>query len=135
MAHQVKQGDVIKGGPWDGFEVISVYTRAHAIEEGVLIDVSEWAKDSGFKYPAAVTTAVWELLTPSAHCRLMGESEKGRAHDMFWMLHLAIKRHTQDIDHILFDVKLGEFNVRLKGHCGPGDNAEPVITIMLPDED
>jgi hypothetical protein len=25
--------------------------------------------------------------------------------------------------------------VQLKAVCGPGDNAEPVITIMLPDED
>jgi hypothetical protein len=25
--------------------------------------------------------------------------------------------------------------VTLKAHCGPGDNLEPVITIMLPDQD
>ena len=25
--------------------------------------------------------------------------------------------------------------VRLKALCGPGDDAEPVITVLLPDED
>ena len=25
--------------------------------------------------------------------------------------------------------------ITLKAHCGPGDDAEPVITIMLPNED
>jgi hypothetical protein len=25
--------------------------------------------------------------------------------------------------------------VRLKAVCGPGDNAEPVVTVMMPDED
>ena len=25
--------------------------------------------------------------------------------------------------------------VRLKALCGPGDNGEPVVTVMLPDED
>jgi hypothetical protein len=25
--------------------------------------------------------------------------------------------------------------VQFKAHCGPGDNGEPVLTIMRPDED
>jgi hypothetical protein len=25
--------------------------------------------------------------------------------------------------------------VRLKAECGPGDGGEPVVTVMLPDED
>ncbi|HEV8670982.1 MAG TPA: hypothetical protein VGS01_09640 [Candidatus Limnocylindria bacterium] len=30
----------IEGGPWDGFEVISEYTDAQAVEDGELVDVS-----------------------------------------------------------------------------------------------
>ena len=39
---------------------IYVYTRAQAIEDGELIDVSKTAKQTGFKLPVAVTRAVWE---------------------------------------------------------------------------
>ena len=34
-------------------EIIYAYTRAQAIEDGVLADVSEVAKEAGFRYPVA----------------------------------------------------------------------------------
>ena len=40
--------------------VISSYSRAQAIEDGVLIDVSEMAREAGFKHPVALTSAAWE---------------------------------------------------------------------------
>ena len=33
--------------------VISAYTRAQAIEDGILVDVSETAREAGFKIPVA----------------------------------------------------------------------------------
>ena len=39
--------------------VIFSYTRAQAIADGVLIDVSELAKEAGFRFPVAVTAGVW----------------------------------------------------------------------------
>ena len=39
---------------------ISVYTRRQAIDDGVLVDVTEWANEAGFSLPAVVTRAVWE---------------------------------------------------------------------------
>jgi hypothetical protein len=39
--------------------VISSYTRAQAIEDGVLIDASNMAREAGFKWPVALTTAAW----------------------------------------------------------------------------
>ena len=41
-------------------EVISAYTRAQAIEDGILVDVSETAREAGIRYPVALTRAVWE---------------------------------------------------------------------------
>ena len=41
-------------------EPISIYTRAQAIEDGVLVDVSESAREAGFKFPVAVTRTVWD---------------------------------------------------------------------------
>ena len=37
-------------------DVIFTYTRKQAIEDGVLIDVSEMAMEAGFRYPVAVVT-------------------------------------------------------------------------------
>jgi hypothetical protein len=34
-------------------DVISVYTRQDAINDGVLVDVTETAKEMGFRYPVA----------------------------------------------------------------------------------
>ena len=43
---------------------ISIYTRAQAIEDGVLVDLTEWASAEksfigGFRIPVAVSAAVW----------------------------------------------------------------------------
>ena len=52
--------------------VIFSYTRAEAIADGVLIDVSEQAKQAGFCYPVAVTAGVW------AECVAVPEGAAGR---------------------------------------------------------
>lgn len=43
----------------DDAPVIHAYTRAQAIADGVLVDISETAKEAGFRYPVACTSAVW----------------------------------------------------------------------------
>src|ERR1019366_6309710 len=40
-------------------EVISSYSRAQAIEDGVFVDVSATAKEAGIKFPVAMTRTVW----------------------------------------------------------------------------
>ena len=42
------------------WEVIDAYSRAQALEEGVLVDVSVLAREAGIKFPVAVTRAVWQ---------------------------------------------------------------------------
>ena len=46
-------------GFWDEAEVIDAYTRAQALEDGVLVDVSEMAKEAGIKFPVALTATVY----------------------------------------------------------------------------
>lgn len=124
----------------EGLEVISTYTREQAIEDGVLIDVSTTAKEAGFKYPAAVTAAVWaEVVEPDEIARSHGESESGRLWDVLWMLLVAIKQGRSNgsrTDYSLIATRDGrQHTIELYGLCAGGDNAEPVITIMLPNED
>jgi len=74
----------------DKVEIISVYTRNQAIEDGFLVDVSDMAREAGFKWPVAVTRSVWdEVVTPAPHDAQRGQSEKGRLWDVLWMARLA----------------------------------------------
>src|ERR1039458_9449603 len=39
--------------------VIYSYTRKQAIEDGVLVDITEMAKEAGIKYPVAITSTAF----------------------------------------------------------------------------
>lgn len=115
--------------------VIFSYTRAQAIADGVLVDVTDTAK-ACFRYPVALTRAVWDryVKVPAA---CPWQDEDGRLWDILWMC--RSNAHKADGPINLFTVHVnngkGPKPVTLKAVCGPGDTAEPVITIMLPDED
>ena len=50
-------------------KLISSYTRAEALADGVLVDVSETAREAGFVLPVALTRAAWDAcvaLSPAA---------------------------------------------------------------------
>jgi len=128
--------------PFEDAPVIFSYTRAQAIEDGVLVDLTEWARETGFKVPVACTAAVWNgYVVPPRGTEPFGQSERGRAHDLLWMAFVAIKasRNAQR-DQILYQVLFLQApgrteEVTLKAHFGPGDDGEPVVTIMLQNED
>jgi len=119
--------------------VISVYTRAQAIEDGVLIDVSKMGKEAGIVYPVAVTQRVWnEVVTPDDRSRPYGQSEEGRLWDVLWMLSIAARAHhgSSVLYKVLAIAKARQRRLyTLKALVGPGDHGEPVITVMFPDED
>jgi hypothetical protein len=128
-------------GFWDDAEVISVYTRTQAIEDGELVDVSETAREAGIKFPVAMTRAVWVKYVEVPE-GVTCQDERGRLWDILWMFRCAAARFNGDT--LLFKLYVRNHNrerlnrqdlVTLKAICGPGDAPEPVITIMLPDED
>lgn len=117
----------------ENMEVIYAYTRADALNDGVLIDVSEHAKELGFRVPVAVTSALYGgYITPPRSNEV--ESIEGRLHDTLWMLLVEIRRNRGG-NTIIYTVRYGRKNVRIKAISGPGDHMEHVITIMLEDED
>lgn len=127
--------------PWADAEIVSVYSRRDALEDGVLVDVSEFAKEAGFKWPLAVTRGVWTILEPSEELKAEGQSWKGRAWDMFTILRYAIRRaaRTDEVHFApLFIQEPGQRPqaVALWAKVGPGDDGvSPTITIMLKGED
>ncbi len=123
----------------EDLEVIYSYTRAEAIADGVLVDVTETAVEAGIKYPVALTSALWHgYIVPDLRSRKWGQSEAGRLWDVLWMFRVAARNSSTDLMYFRLYFIMKEQQKRLvtlKAVIGPGDTPEPVITIMLPHED
>lgn len=122
-------------------EPIHTYTRAQSIEDGILVDVSELASEAGFRLPVAVTRAVWEDCVAWAGNQRVQQDETGRLYDVLWMASLAAlrgqgRRVTFKVYRVPNDGRSRQAKlVLLDMHIGPGDSADPVITITMPGED
>lgn len=127
---------------WADAEVIHTYTRAQAIEDGELVDVSETGREAGFRWPVALTRAVWADAVEWDDSNAALQDESGRLWDALWMAAHAAKRAPERTDRIAFEVlripntpKATKARLCwLVSHIGPGDTPEPVITILLPNE-
>ena len=121
--------------------VIYSYTRAQALEDGVLIDVTEQAKGVGFKVPVAVgDTLYYQYIVPSKN--LAGQSLEGRLHDVLFLAYLAaMKSHGHrvifDCDFVMEDGQDGQViqTVSIVAVIDGGDDGAPVITICLPGDE
>jgi hypothetical protein len=106
----------------------------------VPIDVSAVAREAGFRYPVALTADAWAkcvAVPPGVAC----QDEAGRLWDLLWMLACTVRRGGSG-SAVRFGVHVHNDDrdrtpplVRLKALCGPGDQGEPVVTVMLPEED
>ena len=124
--------------------VICAYPRADAIADGTLVDVSQMAREAGFRLPVAMTTAAWADCVEWSEAdskRQTAQDEAGRAWDVLWMASRAA-RHARGerVPFQLYRVPRGGRGIRprlttLHLHVGPGDNRGPVITILMPSED
>ena len=118
-------------------DVIYSYTRADALRDGVLVDVSSLAREAGFRYPVAVTARVWhEWVVPPEEA--IGQDTTGRLWDVLNVLRMEIRKagQTDRADfRVLFDQGPEKVYGQFYALCGPGDSGEPVITVMLPEED
>lgn len=126
-------------------EFIHGYTRAQALKDGVLIDVSATAQEAGFRVPVALTSAAWSKAvawSDADSARQTPQDEAGRLWDVLWMSYMAARRASGScrVPFQLHVVPRGGSAIQprlltLHMHLGPGDEGEPVITIMLPTED
>ena len=124
---------------FDERDLIHSYSRAQAIEDSVLLDVSNTAREAGIRFPVALTRAAWErciTVPPGVVC----QDEAGRLWDVVWLLRCAIARGSGS--EVRFGIHVRNDNrertpplVRLKAVCGPDDDGSPCITVMLPGED
>jgi len=127
-------------------DVIFTYTRSQAIEDGVLIDAGPMVEEVGFKYSVAITSGAWSdcvAWSEDDNQKQVYQNQSGRLWDLLYMAAHAVRASTSISNQILYqlyrvprDGKVVKAKlVTLKLIIGPGDQGEPVNTIMLPDED
>lgn len=124
---------------------VSVYTREQALDDGMLVDVTDTAAEAGFRLPVALTRAAWSDCvewTEADSKRQAYQDESGRLWDVLWMASIAARRNRggDRARFQLYRVPRGGRGVKprlvtLEMHIGGGDQGEPVITIMMPEED
>jgi len=123
---------------WTDADIISSYTRAQAIADGVLVDVTTTAKEAGIRFPVAITQGLWEKIVPSeTDEKACGQSTSGRLWDVLYLFYTAARRFSgSKLLYPVLMVSNGKYaTVHVKALVHPGDNMEPVITLMLPNED
>lgn len=126
--------------------VIYAYTRAQAIEDGVLINLGMFVALGrpvldlvGIRFPVAMTSTSYHEVTGEGEGPELLDTEviTQRVLYLLGRLKRAIIEHKGEdqtrIDFVCTNADIKP--ITLKALVGPGDNAEPVITIMLPGED
>jgi hypothetical protein len=121
-----------------GFEdqdIISQYTRAEAIADGVLIDLTKDFPITKrvYKYPVACTQAVWQIINSTPSEWVVGEviavivaSNQNKT---------KILSESSHLFNVIIENAAPSDRHTLKIVCHPGDDMEPVLTISLPNED
>jgi len=113
-------------------DFIFSYSRKQAISDGVLVDLSQFEViREHWKLHMACTDAVWGLIDHAV--KHEGKDCEGILHDISVMAKMRIGKDAGDT--LYFDCIIGTDKRSLKLHCGPGDTAVPVLTLMLPNED
>ena len=126
--------------------VLSTYSRAQAIADGFLVDVSETAREAGFTIPVAVTRTVWNRLVALPEGYRGFQDERGRLWDVLWMArHYALRASDRDrvtMCVLVRDIRkdLRDSNRAPRKHfpivaIGAGDDGSPAFTVMFPEDD
>ncbi|SUH71965.1 Uncharacterised protein [Nocardia africana] len=87
-------------------EPIHAYTRAQALEDGVLHDISDLAREAGFRHPVHVAAHAWAEAIAWPHEDLC-QDETGRTWDVLTMARFGVRaaiRRGQDTGPIAFSV-------------------------------
>jgi hypothetical protein len=130
---------------FDDAEILSRYTRAQAIEDGILVDMTvepfgSMAREAGLKWPIAMTTTAFH------ECVAVVEGAKGHAGQdvkgRWWDCVFMFRRTRREVSPLEARWKLivrdpdGRARMKeLKCVSGPADDMSPCLTFMLPNED
>lgn len=113
-------------------------SRQQAIDEGYLVDIATLTEivNTHFTVPVALTREVYELCVAMDHSQLF--KERLRLSSLLSQMKTAMRIADRHASAAAFDVKMlpYDYHQALNKHrlwvvVGPGDNKEPVLTVML----
>ena len=120
--------------------------RAQTLADGVLIDAGAMAREAGFRWPVAITAGTWaDCVTwnDADSERQTHQDQSGRLWDLLFMAAHAVRNRADAGAQLLFELyrvprdgrSTEAKRTKLKLVVGPGDDGEPVMTILLSNED
>lgn len=118
-------------------DLVSSYSQAQAIEDGVLHLIPREISRDYFKYPVILSAGLVALIEKAVATKKYIADYRGIVHDILFTCQSAAKRSSGA------DVLRTKIIIRGAGPratydllmvCGPGNNGEPTITIMLPED-
>jgi len=129
---------------FENAEIISVYTRQNAIDDGMIVDLwtgdmGKLAREAGFKIPVAISRSAFEqyiALTPAAREAL--NDVTGRAWDVLYMTANAIRRNPGPLVYVTFYCSVDEVEPQecfVKAVFGEDPEVGPYFTILELEED
>lgn len=121
-------------------EAIHTYTRAQAIEDGVLVDLRAVAPDVcalHYSAPVACTAAVWAIIDKAVKNPRWCNDVPGVVHDMLWMSRVSGARLDgfTKIFRVIIRGAGRRSTFTFKLAASPDENGVPCLTVMLPEED
>lgn len=132
-------------GFWDDADIISIYTREQAVEDGFLVDVSELMKEAGLPIITDLTRTVWNKIEDIPASKSWQDVE-GRCWDVVWMAQLAFRGYCRrNIDQVVelpvyiyykLIMHVGRCTyITLKITLNKDHKGNDTLTISLPEED
>jgi hypothetical protein len=117
---------------FENAEIISTYTAAEAEADGFLINVTEMAKEAGFKRTTRISRTVHELCTPPKSNKI--QSYEGRLWDVLCLARLlAIGRNEASDNLVAYKVKIGR-KIETLWITIDETMGEPAIHIITPSD-
>ncbi|WP_331765077.1 DUF6573 family protein [Nocardia sp. NBC_01388] len=124
-------------------EVIHAYTRAEALADGFMHDITELASEYGFRYPVHVAQYAWADAIAWPHTASC-QDETGRAWDVLTMARFALRaaisrgKTSGPVRFTVVRITAPDRHepepITLEIELGPGDEGEPVFTITAPQD-
>lgn len=125
------------GHPFTGAPIIHAYSRAQAIDDGVLVDLTFMAQNRGYRWPVACTDRLWQTLIsvgddPDTTDHAILERRIGQVLNCLLM---AIKAAGPErSDYVAFTILTDAGNAKAWASCHPDDDGDPCLTIMMQGE-
>lgn len=79
-------------------DIVSVYTRAQALADGFMVDLSAWGGEGmigGFTVPVHVSSAVWAMIEAIPESKKGIQDVRGRAHDVLFLAQTRLRLYAQ----------------------------------------